>query len=100
MQTCLLYIEIIHNITGRKNISVIYRNLVSYVKKASLTKEVAFLKKLSFSLLIFSEKYSKISQCYLRKLFQQVVSVIVQLDLNERDFQKQPFTNVLQNRCS
>ena len=36
----------------------------------------------------------------MRKLFQQIVLVIVQLNLNEHDFQKQPVTNVLQNRCS
>ena len=28
------------------------------------------------------------------KLFQQIVSVIVQLNPNEHNFQKQPFTNV------
>ena len=39
MQTCVLYIEIIHNITGRKNISVIFRDLVYWVKKQAI-KEV------------------------------------------------------------
>ena len=32
-------------------------------------------------------------------LFQQIVLVIVQLNPNEHDFQKQCITNVLQNRC-
>ena len=31
---------------------------------------------------------------------QQTVSVIVQLILNEHDFHKQPFINVLQNTCN
>ena len=31
--------------------------------------------------------------------FQQIVSVIVQLNTNEHDFQKQPLANVLQNSC-
>ena len=31
--------------------------------------------------------------------FQQIVSVIVQLNTNEHDFQKQPFADVLQNSC-
>ena len=34
------------------------------------------------------------------KLFQQIVSVIVQLNPNEYDFETQPFTNGLQNNCS
>ena len=42
MQTCLLYVEIIHNITGRKNITVICKDLVFWVKKTSLIKEAAF----------------------------------------------------------
>ena len=29
----------------------------------------------------------------MRKLFQQIVSIIVQLNPNKHDFQKQPFTN-------
>ena len=35
----------------------------------------------------------------MRILFQQIVSFIVQLNKNEEDFQKQWFTNVLQNSC-
>ena len=34
----------------------------------------------------------------MRKMFQQIVSIIVQLNPNKHDFQKLPFTNVLQNR--
>ena len=60
-----------------------------------------FLKIAVFSINIFWWKwYSKISRWYARKLFQQIVSVIVQLNPNKHDFQKQPFTNDLQNRCS
>ena len=36
-----VYIETTHNITGRKNISLIFKDQVSWVKKTSLTKEVA-----------------------------------------------------------
>ena len=35
----------------------------------------------------------------MRILFQQIVSFIVQLNKNEQDFQKQWFTNILQNSC-
>ena len=59
MQTCRLYIEIIHNITGRKNISVIFKDPVSWVKKTSLTKEVAFLKKFQVFLLMFPVEYNR-----------------------------------------
>ena len=34
------------------------------------------------------------------KLLQQIVSIIVQLNSNKREFQKQPLTKVSQNRCS
>ena len=33
MQTCLLYIEIIHDIKGRKNMIVIYKDLVSVAQE-------------------------------------------------------------------
>ena len=47
--------------------------------------------KLPFSLLMFSnENYI----AKLRKLCEEIVST------DEHDFQNQPFTNVLQNRCS
>ena len=93
MEKCYKYQCIISQ--GRKNIC---RDLFSWVKKTSLTKEVEFLKIAVFSFNIFWWKYSKISRWYVRKLFQQIVSVIVQLDPNEHDFQKQPFANVLQTR--
>ena len=41
--TLLLCIEISH-ITEMKNIRVIFKDLVSWVKKTSLAKEVAFFK--------------------------------------------------------
>ena len=49
-----LYTDI-HNITRRKNVSVTCKDLVSALKKTSLTKEILF-KKLSLSLLIFSNE--------------------------------------------
>ena len=55
MQTCLFYIELIHDITGRKNISMICKDLISWVKKTSLTKEVAV-----FSFNIFDENIAKL----------------------------------------
>ena len=34
------------------------------------------------------------------EIVQQIVSVTVQLNLNKHNFQKEPFTNVLQYKCS
>ena len=45
---CLLYIKIIHNITGRKNISMICKDLLSWMNKTSLSKEVGFFKNSHF----------------------------------------------------
>ena len=56
MQKCFLYVELIHNVTRRKNVSVICKDLVSWVKETSLTKEVAFPKKVAFPLLIISDE--------------------------------------------
>ena len=66
------------------------QRLVSWVKKTSLTKDV-FL----FNIFWWNEMW-----WYMRKLFQQVVSVFAQLNQTEHDFQKQLFANVLQIRCS
>ena len=52
MQTCLLYIEIIYKV------SVVCKDLVFWVKKTVQPKS-CFFKKLSFSLLIFSDKNDK-----------------------------------------
>ena len=49
----LHYIEINHD---SKNLSVICKDLVSWMRKISLTKEVAVFKKLLFSLLKFSDE--------------------------------------------
>ena len=56
MQTCLLFIETNGDIKGIKNLSVICKNLVSRVKRISLTKEVAIFKDCSFSLLKFYDE--------------------------------------------
>ena len=57
---------------------------------------------LPFSHLIYSDENSmtKLVVDTWGNYFNKIVSVIVQLDPNGHDFQKQPFTNVLQNRCS
>ena len=72
----------------KDNISVICKDLVFWVKKTSSTKKFHFLK-LPFSLLIFSDEnnITKLDVECVSKLFQQIVSVIVQLNLNEHDFQ-------------
>ena len=70
--------------------------LVSCDKKSlppAREKEVACLR-LQVSLLVFSDEnniHSKIS-CYVRRLFQDIVSVIVQFNLN-----KHIFLQILQN---
>ena len=57
MQTCLFYIEKFHDIKERKNRSVIYKHLVSWVK-------LHFLKIAVFSFNIFNENYiAKIVMC-------------------------------------
>ena len=43
--------------------------------------------------------YSKTSRWYVWKLLQQIMSIIVQLNSNKPEFQKQPLTKVSQNRC-
>ena len=50
MQTRLIYIVINRDIKESKDISVICKDLVSWVKKTSLTKEVATFKNCCFLL--------------------------------------------------
>ena len=70
MHTCLLYTEIIHNTTGRKNISAIWKDLVFWIKKTSMKKKVAVFKncRFLFQYFLMTIIYRKISRWYVRKL--------------------------------
>ena len=73
------FIEIIHDIKGMKNTSVVCKGLVSEVKKASLTKEVAHTNR-RFLFEYFLIKVEKLIFDIMTKLFQQIMSILIQFN--------------------
>ena len=60
-----------------------------------MTEQRNCIKKMPFSLFSDKNNIAKLVGDIMMKLFQQIVSVIVQFNPNKHAFQKQPFTNVL-----
>lgn len=73
------FTEIIHDIKGMKNTSLVCKDLVSEVKKASLTKEVAHANR-RFLFEYFLIKVEKLIFDIMSKLFQQIISILIQFN--------------------